>query len=162
MRLASLKDHVIQSVMEYVRGGWPTDKELLSEGAREYWSHKDELSVENGILFKNDRAVIPRLLCQDVLQDIHGAHLGESKSLSFAKDYVFWPGMCAQIREKVRACQICQAFRNNQQRETLHPHPIPDLPWSDVGTDLFEFKGQNYIIVTDFYSKYFELELLTT
>ena len=29
-----------------------------------------------------------------------------------------------------------------------------------VGTNLFEYGGQTYLLVTDFYSKYFEIELL--
>ena len=45
-------------------------------------------------------------------------------------------------------------------RESLHPHNIPGLPWQIVGTDLFEFAGHTYLLVTDFYSKYFEIELL--
>ena len=43
------------------------------------------------------------------------------------------------------------AFRNRQQRETLHPHDIPGLPWQVVGTDLFQWGGQTYLLVTDFY-----------
>ena len=53
---------------------------------------------------------------------------------------------------------MCNAFRNQQQRETLHPHDIPGLPWQVVGTDLFQYGGQTYLLVTDFYSKYFEIE----
>ena len=87
-------------------------------------------------------------------------HMGESKSLSFARDYVFWFSMTAQIKDRVSSCSICNAFRNRQQRESLHPHDIPGLPWQVVGTDLFEYAGQTYLLVTDFYSKYFEIELL--
>ena len=35
---------------------------------------------------------------------------------------------------------------------------IPGLPWQM--TDLFEYAGHTYVIATDFYSKYFEIELL--
>ena len=28
---------------------------------------------------------------------------------------------------------MCNAFRNRQQKETLHPHDIPGLPWQVVG-----------------------------
>ena len=96
----------------------------------------------------------------DILSEIHGAHMGETKSLSFGRDYVFWPGMTAQIKDKVKSCSVCNSFRNQQQKETLHPHEIPDLPWQIVGTDIFQFQGQQYLLVTDFYSKYFEVELL--
>ena len=111
-------------------------------------------------MFKSDRLVEPLKLRGDILSEIHGAHMGETKSLSFGRDYVFWPGMTAQIKDKVKSCSVCNSFRNQQQKETLHPHEIPDLPWQIVGTDIFQFQGQQYLLVTDFYSKYFEVELL--
>ena len=156
----SSKDETTRVVMEYVLTGWPTEKEQVDELAKEYWAYKEELSVEDGLLFKSDRIVVPRALRAEVLEDIHGAHLGVTKSLSFARDYVFWPSMTAHIKDKVSSCAICNAFRNQQQRESLHPHEIPGLPWQVVGTDIFQYGGYSYLLVTDFYSKYFEIELL--
>ena len=37
--------------------------------------------------------MVPRAMRAKILDGIHGAHMGESKSLSFARDYVFWPAM---------------------------------------------------------------------
>ena len=68
--------------------------------------------------------------------------------------------MTAQIKGKVSSCAVCNVFRNWQQRESLHPHDIPGLPYQVVWTDLFEYGSQTYLLVTDFYSKYFEIELL--
>ena len=68
--------------------------------------------------------------------------------------------MTAQIKDRASCWSICNAFRNRQQRESLHPHDIPGSPWQVVGTDLFEYAVQTYLLVTDFYSKYFEIELL--
>ena len=112
----SSNDETSRVVMEYVLKGWPSEKEQVDELAREYWSFKEELSVEDGLLFKSDRIVVPRSLRAEVLDEIHGAQMGESKSLSFARDYVFWPSMTAQIKDRVSSCSICNAFRNRQQR----------------------------------------------
>ena len=71
-----------------------------------------------------------------VLDEIHDAYLGENKSICFARDHVFWPCMTAQIKEKVNSCPTCNVFRNQQQRETLHPYDIPGLLWEVFGTDL--------------------------
>ena len=97
---------------------------------------------------------------QDILMDLHGAHLGENKSISLARDYVFWPSMTAHIKDKVRSCHICNAFRNQQQREPLLPHEPAGLLWEVVGTGIFQFAGHSYLIIVDFCSKYFEVELL--
>ena len=159
-RDATSVDETSQVVMNYVMKGWPVCEDQVDELAREYWSYKEDLSVEDGLLFEADRLVVPRAMRSDILEEIHGAHLGESKSLCFARDYVFWPSMTVQIKDKVSSCQICNAYRNNQQKETLKPHDIPGLPWQVVGSDLFEYVGQTYLVVTDFYSKYFEIEVL--
>ena len=37
---------------------------------------------------------------------------------------------------------------------------IPDLPWEAVGTDLFHWNGNNYLIIVDYLSKYFEIAKL--
>ena len=120
-------DETSQVVMEYGLTGWPADKAQVDELAQEYFSFREELSVEDGLM-------------------------GEAKSLSYARDYVFWPGMKAQVKDRVRSCGICNAFRNQQQKETLKLHDVPGLPWQTV--------GHTYVVVTDFYSKFFELELL--
>jgi hypothetical protein len=157
---ATGSDDAIQVVINYVLRGWPSCKDQADQLASDFWSCRESLSVENGLLFKSDRLVVPLELRGDILNEIHGAHMGEAKSLSFGRDYVFWPGMTAQIKDKVKSCSVCNSFQNQQQKETLHPHEIPDLPWQIVGTDIFQFQGQQYLLVTDFYSKYFEVELL--
>ena len=48
-----------QVVMDYVLTGWPADKAQVDELAREYFSYREELSVEDGLLFKKDRLVVP-------------------------------------------------------------------------------------------------------
>ena len=79
----SSTDETSRVVMEYVMKGWPSEKEQVDELAREYWSFREELSVEDGLLFKSDRLVVPRPLRAEVLNEIHGAHLGENKGLCF-------------------------------------------------------------------------------
>ena len=40
------------------------------------------------------------------------------------------------------------------------PHAAPDRPWAKVGADLFELQGQHYLLLVDYYSKFFELARL--
>ena len=46
--------------MNYVVKGLPEVKDQVDELAREYWSYREELSIEDGLLFKSDRIVVPR------------------------------------------------------------------------------------------------------
>ena len=37
------------------------------------------------------------------------------------------------------------------------PAALPKLPWEKVGTDLFFWRGSNYILVVDYLSQYIEI-----
>ena len=53
---------------------------------------------------------------------------------------------------------ICLEFRNSNQTESLVSHEIPDYPWQNVAKDLFSLRGQDYIVVVEYFSRYFEFE----
>ena len=62
-----------------------------------------------------------------------------------------------QIRDKVASCEICKEFRNKQAKQPMKAHEIPERPWQILGTDLFELDGQHYLVLVDYYSKFFEV-----
>ncbi|KAL0173103.1 hypothetical protein M9458_033414, partial [Cirrhinus mrigala] len=68
--------------------------------------------------------------------------------------------MGQQIETMVGQCSICQERRNANTKEPLLSYSIPERPWQVVGTDLFTWNEQNYIIIVDYYSRYFEMERL--
>ena len=39
----------------------------------------------------------------------------------------------------------------------MKAHEIPERPWQILGTDLFELDGQHYLVLVDYYSKFFEM-----
>lgn len=58
----------------------------------------------------------------------------------------------------VPRCSACQTFRVRIHHEPMIPHEIPDRP--EIASDVFQFQGKNYLLVVDYYSKYFEIALL--
>ena len=44
----------------------------------------------------------------------------------------------------------------------MKPHVIPDRPWQKVGTDLFTVDNKQYLVTVDDYSRYFEVDELTS
>eukprot|EP00105_Crassostrea_gigas_P002562 XP_011415131.1 PREDICTED: uncharacterized protein K02A2.6-like [Crassostrea gigas] len=63
--------------------------------------------------------------------------------------------MSSYIEEMVLMCNTCLEKRNANPKEPLMPHEVPERPWQVVATDLFSWDGQNFVTVTDYYSRYF-------
>ena len=40
--------------------------------------------------------------------------------------------------------------------------PLPSYPWEQVAADLFELKHCNYLLVVDYYSRFVEVQKLTS
>ena len=58
------------------------------------------------------------------------------------------------IEELIKACQICQSLQPAQQKEPLIQTEIPPGPWHTIGTDLFYLKGEEYLLISDYFSKF--------
>ena len=42
------------------------------------------------------------------------------------------------------------------------PQQVPERPWATVAADIFYYKGRDYLLVVDYYSKYPEVARLTS
>ena len=153
LRLASKQDNQISVLSEQIVSGWPAQAQQLPKIIRPYWSMRDYLTVEDGLVYAGQRLVIPEKFRQEFLERIHAGHLGITKSQLRAKESVYWPNMMADIEKAVSDCDICLRNAKSQQREPMQSHPIPSQPWEVVSSDLFELDGHMYILMADHYSK---------
>ena len=55
--------------------GWPEDKSQVPNSAVSYYNVRDELTVQNGVIFRGERMVTPKSLRRDLLQPIHASTL---------------------------------------------------------------------------------------
>lgn len=53
----------------------------------------------------------------------------------------------------MRTCRVCQQLHPKQGREPLLQGEVPPRPWHTVGTDLFYFDGDEFLPITDYYTK---------
>ena len=145
--------------MTYCSEGWP-DRSCLPGPLNPYLPERSELTIQQGLLMKGSRLVIPVSMRLDVLDRIHKAHQGIVKCRERAKASVWWPGLSKQLEEVVNKCLSCIKERVNAAEPEI-PSDLPDRPWQKVAADLFELKGQPYLLVTDYFSRYVEVARLS-
>jgi transposase InsO family protein len=162
IRQETRKDQDLQILARVILGGWPAKQTKLPVPAREHWNHRDELSVIEDIIYKGEQIVIPKVLRHEMLEKIHVGHQGMEKSKQRARELLFWPGMYRDIEEIVAMCDVCLEHRDAQRKEPMIAHPIPERPWQVVATDLFQWNNQQYVLVVDYLSRYFEIALLSS
>ena len=61
-----------------------------------------------------------------------------------------------------QSCATCAQQAHQHPREPLQSYPVPTLPWQLVSQDLFELKGNTYLITVDHYSDFYEIDRLPT
>ena len=142
--------------------GWTNDKSAIPESARPYWSVRHELTVHDGLLFKQDGVIVPSSLRESLLRKLHAVHRGSEFTLRHARNCVFWPGLNSQITDMCQSCTTCAQHTRQQPREPLQSYPVPTLPWQLVSQDLFELKDVAYLITVDHYSDFCEIDRLPT
>ena len=153
------KDEVLQELKHLITSCWP-ERENTPTLALPYYSYKEELSIQDGLIFRGERLIIPKSMRNQVMQEIHTGHGGEQACLRRARESIFWAGMTADIKVHVQKCETCRTFETRNQKETLIPHEIPERPWEKVGMDTFYYRSKDYLLVVDYYSNFWEVEPL--
>ena len=124
-----------------------------------YWSFQEQ-SVINGTIYKGHRIVIPKLMRQEILENLHKSHMGISKTKARATETVYWPNINQHIEMLIKKYEVYQTYQKQQQKEPMIPSDIPIYTFQIVASDLFNWNNQDFVIVVDFYSKYWEIETL--
>lgn len=70
--------------------GWPDTKDDLPLELRRYFDVRDELTAQDGVVFKGLRYVIPTSLRPKIHERLHGAHSGIESCLRRARETVYW------------------------------------------------------------------------
>ena len=160
IRTEASTDPEQKALRTFVETGWPNDKASVPVLIHPYWSVRHELTIHDGLLFKQDRVVIPSSLRSNILRKLYTAHRGTEFTLRHARSCVFWPGINSQIEDICKNCTTCAQHARQHPREPLKPYPVPTLPWQLVSQDLFTLNGSAYLITVDHYSDFYELDRL--
>ena len=137
IKILQSKDEACQLITSYLQTEWP-EKEKAPALVRPYLlPMRDDFSIQQGLLMRSSRMVIPPTLRKEILQRIHNGHQGIAKCRERARQSVWWPRISTELEELVGSCITC--CKEQQKRaEPMQPSKLPELPWQRVGTNLFE------------------------
>ena len=94
-------------ILKYIiQQGWPkTIREVPTE-IQKYWTFHEELMIEDGLILKGMRIVIPDEKREEILKQIHEGHLVLNKCQMQAKETVYWPGLNDQLEQLILNCSV--------------------------------------------------------
>ena len=149
----------------YIKTKLPSD-----HVARSYlpvWERLGLVENENGdqqlVTCDVSRLVIPKgvdeqgncdgHLRKQILDMLHVPHLGVIKSGRAAAQNYHWPNMQSEVSQWCRDCQTCEENqKHNPEEPPVEKHDLAAYPMEFVGSDLFHFDGNTWLIVVDFFS----------
>lgn len=162
LQASTASDPDMQQLISIIKDGWSDHRNSCPPSVKPFWNYRDELSVMEGLVFKEERIVIPVALRKDMLKRVHIGHMAMVKCKNRAKEVMFWPSMNSQIEDIVSNCPACTEHQSSNPKEPMKAHELPERPWQNVATDLFMLDNEQYLIVVDYYSRNFELERMST
>ena len=133
--------------------GWPANRSNCHPHVQVFSNYWDEIGLQDGILLKGNKIIIPLLLQPDILQQLHSSHQGVEKTCLLAWTAIFWVGINKDIEELIGNCSTCQKYQPSIPSETLHTHETPSYPWQYVSTDIFTIEDKEFLPVVDHYTR---------
>ena len=113
------KDTTLNCLKSQIIQGWPEKVQDLPQAIKKYWTVRDYLSIEDGLILKNTAIIIPKSMQDYILLKLHEAHQGVEKCQLKARDNVFWIGMSKDIADKVKTCTICERYSREFLLQTI-------------------------------------------
>ena len=106
------------AILKYtINQGWPSSiEEVLSE-IQPFWTFREELTIEDGLILKGPRIVIPSKDQDAILKLIHEGHLGLTKCKLHAKETVYWPGLNEQWEKLILDCPLCLKYSQSKCKQ---------------------------------------------
>ena len=127
VRKETARDPVLSQVYLWVQSGYP---DVCNEDKlRPYFQRRSELSIHDGCFKWGARVVIPPVLQDKVLAELHEGHPGVVHAKAVARSLFWWPGIDKAIEDSVKSCDACMLSRHKPPKAPLHPWVFPDRPW---------------------------------
>ena len=154
LRQATQSDPTLCSLAKTVHEGWLQSKKDCPKQLLEFWSFRQKISKDDGLLYKNPRLMVPCSERLETLKVLHLGHYAVNKMQLRALETVYWPRINNDILKQYQSCKTCIKHSKSQRCEPLQSHPTPQLPWHIMATDLLQIRNSKYLLLVDYYSTF--------
>ena len=153
---ATSKDDILSLLKHVIPNGWPQTVKGLPKEVKYYWNFHEQMKIENELILKNTKVVIPETATRNGPKFEDG-QLGVQKCISQARWVIYWPDIVIYIETAARSCEACVRYSraNSKKRPTNSSDLLlgPEIPihlWTKLGTDLFQYNNINYLLIVDY------------
>ena len=167
---AAIADKTLMKAIEFTRSGRWHDLASVNQPdidireLQEYRNVKDDFTCYNDIvLLREKRIVVPATLRDHVVSIAHEGHQGVSRTKSFLRSKVWFPGMDSKVEAAIRLCPACQAVQDTHTPlEPLRMSSMPPGPWQHVSMDFCGPlpTGDYLMVLIDEFSRYPVVEII--
>ena len=151
----------MQELWRIVQEGWPSHKAEVPDAVRLYFEFRDQMTTQDGLVFKGQVMVIPAALRTEMAK-CHATHIGIEGCVRRVRGSMYWPRMSSDLKDYISRCDVCLAYQSASHKETLMQHEIMARLWAKVGTDLCGHRGWMLLVICDYFSGFIEVERLHT
>ena len=109
------RDTTLLRLAELAEHGFPAKLQDVPGPLAQFWRFRDRLSLVDGVIMYENRAVVPEKLRAEVLRNLHSAHQGVTQMRGRAETAVFWPGMTSDIQTTRERCLTCDRIAPSQR-----------------------------------------------
>ncbi len=138
VRLATSEDDELSFVIARIQGGdWHAHKKNVL--LKSYYSNREELSMIDGVVYFQDRIVLPTALRKQFVETVHRhGHQGRERTRVLAEASHWFPGLRAMVTDVVMRCDSCARHVRAKRKDPQTPIPVPRSVGMGIATD---FKG---------------------
>ena len=101
LRMATQTDVELAILKHTILQGWIKSIKQVPPMSHPFWTFREELTIEDGLILKGTRIIILNNHHKAVSKLIHEGHLGLNKCKLRAKETVHWPGLNEQLEDLI-------------------------------------------------------------
>jgi transposase InsO family protein len=147
----------ISKIIRFVQNKWPlhVPRHLLV-----YARDRMEYSVHNGCLYRGFRIVVPPLMRSKVLEMFHQHHPGMARMRQLMRQFVWWPGVDADIQKHVSSCTTCLSTQPSRTNCHLSSWPESHHFFQRLFIDICFFANKQFLVIIDHFSNFVDVHQL--